>query len=524
MAMEISMKASDKDRRIIYKRLADKSFLRDNPTSISELEGNKTPSKDNKKKFDLKKFSKLAAKVILLLVLIACGYYAYRVFSFTNNIGLKIKPQDIITGGKKDPELKKDSTGKYTNVLLVGIDSRGDKSKLQNTDTMIIASYNYDTGNTVMYSIPRDLYVEIPAEPKGYFQKINAMYATGEKRSKGGGFAFLEKAIKNTTGLEIQYHAMIDLQGFKKIIDTLGGVTVNVENSFTDTCYPLDGTEKTKYFCALLPGMAQTISFKEGPQTMNGTVALQYARSRHAAGTEGSDFARGRRQQRVLIAVKDKVLSSGTLLNPQKVLEILDALEKNLTLSTFTTEEIQAAINIGLKQKENPGKVFSFVLEPSIAGGRLLMGGSGLRSNLPGFSPQLYTVQSVDGVVPTYTELIKFVNSVQKEPQLFKEDPVIRVYDAGITYAQAQKVTTELKSKYPYLNILFMGTLYSDKTGTVVYSKEADKFQTSINTFAGYFKTTSTTKPDYITSDLNGEDLTILLGKTATETQPSNPQ
>jgi LCP family protein required for cell wall assembly len=514
--MGISMNISDKKESFLMKDFKSKSILRDSTTVESSPKDSQKPS-GKKKKFNLDK--KAIIKWVLRLVIVGIvlfgGYYAYRVLSFSNNIGFKIKPSDFLSGSKKDPELKKDSTGLYTNVLLVGIDSRGDRSGLKNTDTLIVASYNHQSGDTVMYSIPRDLYAEIPSEPRGYFQKINAMYASGENKSKGGGFSFLEKAIKNTTGLEIQYHAMIDLNGFKKIIDILGGVTVNVENTFTDYCYPVDGTTTQTYFCGALPGMAQAVTFTAGPQTMNGTVALQYARSRHAPGTEGSDFARGRRQQRVIMAVKDKILSSETLINPQKVLEILDALEKNLTVSDFTTNEIQAAINLAKKQKDNPGKMFSFVLEPKIAGGSILKGGGGLRSNLPGFSTSLYTVQSVDGVYPTYTELTKYVSNVQLNPQLYREDPTIRVYDTGITYAKAQAKTIELQNKYPYIDIRFMGTRFTDKEGVVIYSSEQEKYSYSIESLNKSLKTTLFSKPDYITTNLNGENITILLGKEA---------
>ncbi len=515
--MEISMNINDKNNRVMLKDLKNRSFLNDNQTKLDQTHPSQnTSGKKPRKPLNKKVILKWIAIVVASLLVMFGAYYAFRVFSFTNNIGFKITPGDLLPGNKKDPELKKDSTGKYTNALLIGIDSRGDKSKLKNTDTMIVASYNYETGDTVMYSIPRDLYAEIPAEPRGYYQKMNAMYASGENRKAGSGFEMLEKAIKNITGLEIQYHAMIDLQGFKKIIDTLGGVTVNVENTFTDTCYPLDGTEKVSYFCAALPGQAQTISFQEGPQNMNGTVALQYARSRHAAGIEGSDFARGRRQQRVLIAIKDKVITSGTLLNPQKVLEILDTLEKNLTLSTFNTSEIQAGINLALKQKENAGKIYSFVLDPSLGNGKILMGGTGIRSGMPGFSPQLYTVQSVEGTLPTYTSLVKMVSLIQQNPKLYNENATIRVYDTGIGFAQAQAKTVELQTKYPYLNILFMGTLFLDKEGVTVYSNQESKFTQSITTFASHLKTDNKIKPEYIKSNLNNEDLTILLGKPIT--------
>ncbi|KKR05599.1 MAG: Cell envelope-related transcriptional attenuator [candidate division WS6 bacterium GW2011_GWF2_39_15] len=497
-----------------------KILLKDQKNKVNEIQTQsaaKLSGDSTKRKFDKKLFFKWAIRVFIVLVVLGGGFYAYKVLSFTNAIGLKIRPEDLLSSFKEEPELKKDSSGKYTNVLLVGIDSRGEKSTLRNTDSMIIASYNYETGNTVMYSVPRDLYVPFPDNPS-YYQKINAMYASGENKKKGGGLEYLEKTLKSITGLEVQYHAMIDLQGFKKIIDTLGGITVNVENSFTDDCYPVDGTQKITYYCGLINGKAQTITFKAGPQTMNGTIALQYARSRHSSDNgEGTDFARGRRQQRVIAAIKDKFLTTETLLNPQKILETMDALEKNLIVTEFTTEDIQAAVNLANKQKENPGKVFSFVLDPSIGAGKVLKGGNGLRCNLPGFCPNPsnppYSVQSVAGTYPTYTELLTLVQLIQLDPQLYKEDAIIRVYDTGIGYIKAKTKTEELQKKYPYLNILFFGTLRSDKEGNIVYGSNSTDFVYTVDMLAKYFQTENKTKPDFITSNLYGEDLVVLLGK-----------
>src|SRR5690606_38935153 len=134
--------------------------------------------------------------------------------------------------------------------------------------------------------------------------------------------------VKEVTGLETQYYAMVDLQGFRQAIDAVGGVVVNVENSFTDYCYPADetSTNSTLRRCGdagMYP--AETLTFTKGPQTMDGATALKYARSRKAAGVEGGDYSRARRQQRVISALRDKLMSSETYLNPQKFLEIMDA-------------------------------------------------------------------------------------------------------------------------------------------------------------------------------------------------------
>jgi anionic cell wall polymer biosynthesis LytR-Cps2A-Psr (LCP) family protein len=130
-------------------------------------------------------FKKLVG-LVALVVILSCGFYAFRFFQLADTIGIKIKPEDILNPIKKNPELKKDSTGTYTAALLVGIDTRGEGSKLQNTDTIMVATYNHKTKNTAMISIPRDFHAEVPGQP-GYFNKINGIYAKAEAIEDGHG-------------------------------------------------------------------------------------------------------------------------------------------------------------------------------------------------------------------------------------------------------------------------------------------------------------------------------------------------
>lgn len=194
---------------------------------------------------------------IVLVILGGLGFLVYKGIILSKNIGFNFNANDIITP-QKDPELEKDSSGKYTNLLIVGVDTR-EKTDLLNTDTLILASYNHESKDIVMISIPRDFNVGINGNT--WFNRINSVYASAEKRTAGSGMMALRKSIEEVTGTEIQYHAMVDFNGFVKIIDAVGGVDINVENSFTDYQYP-DGYSY------------KTISFKAGPQTMDGQTAL----------------------------------------------------------------------------------------------------------------------------------------------------------------------------------------------------------------------------------------------------------
>ncbi|MBU0614384.1 LCP family protein [Patescibacteria group bacterium] len=189
------------------------------------------------------------------------------------------------------------------NFLLLGIGGDGhDGPEL--TDTIIFSSFKPSTNEIGMMSIPRDLIVPIPEY--GY-RKINSINAYGEIENAGQGAEFSSQIISEILDEEIHYYVKADFDGFEQLIDAIGGIDVYVENSFTDTSYPTEDD------------LVQTISFQSGWQHMNGETALMFSRSRHGTNGEGSDFARAKRQQNILLAVKDKILSPAILLSPGKL-------------------------------------------------------------------------------------------------------------------------------------------------------------------------------------------------------------
>jgi len=352
-------------------------------------------------------------RLLIFLIIILFTGYAVKLFMFTQSIGIKINTGDIINPIKTDPALKRDSSGKYTNAMIVGIDTKNSQSDLKNTDTIIIASYNHDTNETMMISIPRDFYVKVPNEE--WYTKINGIYQEGEK-NKIGGLNLLQNVVETVTGYEIQYYVMVDLQGFVEIINTVGGITINVENTFIDYRYPNEAGTSAIY---------ETISFTKGIQKMDGKTALKYARSRQSVNAiEASDFARSRRQQKVIIALKDKILSTDTLLNPGKILDILSTIEKYVQLSDFTSEDIQAIINLAKKQQETKSEISSFVLDPSIANSTLVTAN--------GFNiGDLYVIGPKEGL-NNYSQIIDFFEQAATNPRLYSEDPTIKIYNTGL--------------------------------------------------------------------------------------------
>jgi len=422
---------------------------------------------------------------VLVLILGGGIYFVYKGYKIGKDLGFNFQPGKLVES-KEEPELKKDSTDGHTNILLVGIDTR-ENTGLLNTDAIMVASYNHNTKETVLISIPRDFHAQV--KPDVYwFNKINSAYYLAEGKQEGTGLPTLQSIVEEIVGLEIQYYAMIDFKGFVELIDSVDGVYVNVENSFTDYMYP-DGN---RY---------QTVSFEAGPQLMDGETALKYSRSRHSQQNgEGSDYARARRQQKVIAAFKDTVLSSETLLNPSKVMSLLTSVQDNLKISEFNLNDIQAGVSI--LQNASNLSTYSFVLDPN-AGNRELI----KTTNTIG-----YGIGPISGL-GNYEDINEYITLVQKYPSLYSETPSIYIYNAGLGYQETYNNTVSLRDTLKYLNIRFMGTRYEDKEGVTIFSNKDDEFTESVNTLAKYLETENKTKPEYITTRLNGEDITILWGK-----------
>ena len=216
-------------------------------------------------------------------------------------------------------QLKTDEHGK-TNFLLAGIGG-GEHDGANLTDTLIIASLDQQTKQVKMLSIPRDLYIE---DKVNGGERINKIYDSYYHKNKDQAYGMekLSETVTKLTGIPIQYSARIDFNGFVKIVDALGGITVNVEHDIHDPFYPKG--ETIKY---------ETFDIKAGIQELDGETALKYARSRKTT----SDFDRAKRQQQTIAAIKEKALSSNVLTDPAKIQNIYnsvaDSIETNLSVS-----------------------------------------------------------------------------------------------------------------------------------------------------------------------------------------------
>ena len=176
------------------------------------------------------------------------------------------------------------------NVLLLGSDSRGEAHA--RTDSILIAHYDQNTHQPKLVSIMRDTYVEVPGHGK---QKINAAYAFG-------GPELLRETIQQNFNVDINYYAVVDFQGFPKIVDTIApnGIKVNIPHEMSS-------------------GIGMTLH--PGEQTLHGKELLGYVRFRH---DNLSDFGRVERQQEVLSKLKDQATNIQNVLQLPKLLGLTD--------------------------------------------------------------------------------------------------------------------------------------------------------------------------------------------------------
>jgi len=211
-----------------------------------------------------------------------------------------------------------------TNILILGKGGEGHEAP-DLTDTIIFVSLDNENKKISMVSLPRDIWLpELRT-------KLNSVYYWGNKKEEGGGIVLAKASVEEILGEHVDYAAVLDFNGFIEIIDILGGVEVDVETAFIDEKFPIPGKEDD--LCDGDPEFKcryETLHFVQGRQVMNGDTALKFARSRNAEGDEGTDFARQKRQQKIIGAVKTKLVTKAVIFSPRKILDLKDAFLSNL--------------------------------------------------------------------------------------------------------------------------------------------------------------------------------------------------
>lgn len=286
-----------------------------------------TTAKSSKKNV-WKKVAKVVAIILAALMAVSLGL-GYAVYQDLNN---NVQSEEYTDFLQEERNVTADDPleGRALNYVLIGSDSRadgnselggGDATDGQRSDTTIIAHISEDRSRVDLVSIPRDSIVDIPScklnngnstSPDTNAQ-FNAAFAKGDNLPSA--VACTIATIEENTGLYIDGYAVVDFVGFESMVDSIGGVKFNVPEDMVSKKADLD--------------------LKAGEQTLNGHDALAYARARtfEVGGGNGSDLERIERQQDLLKAFADQLLSAQTLSNPQKTYDVTESVLQSLTVS-----------------------------------------------------------------------------------------------------------------------------------------------------------------------------------------------
>ncbi|MGC5325299.1 LCP family protein [Brevibacillus sp. SYSU BS000544] len=266
---------------------------------------------------------------ILFTMLAILLYYGYSFLTFSTQVQT---PSIVPTNPANNPEASKPEIPIWggterVNILIMGVDRRELRpNEMPRSDSMMLVSIDPTSKTYTHFSILRDTYVEIPGYGKS---RINA--ALGQ-----GGPELAMETVSQFTGLPVSYYAITDFEGFKGLIDAVGGVEIFVEKNMRYR----DPTDKGKY----------DINLKKGQQRLDGDKALQYARFRHDA---TSDYTRTERQRKLLSALSQQLKSGKTVL---QLPSILQAIQPYIQTNLNTTDMLKlAALGLSLESTASEG-------------------------------------------------------------------------------------------------------------------------------------------------------------------------
>lgn len=312
--------------KIVYEKLASETVVHNEASLIGMTLPNYSHSKPrnaNRRKKNNVRWStkKNIIRSFLFLLLLSVGFGGflfYRGVSTVNKVFHGNIVSDITAPFSTTP-LKGEKNGRV-NILLAG-NSVGDPhhNGAALTDSMIVLSINTKNNTAFLLSIPRDLWVYIPGMSS--YQKINAANDVTNFSESGypnGGMGQLEQIIKKQLGIPIDYYGLINYTAFKDAVNSVGGVTVNIQSPDPRGLYDPN----------------TNIKLPNGLVTLNGQQALNLARARGdgygSYGFPQSDFDRTAHQRLLLTAVAQKALSLGFLSNPTKVSSLFNVFGNNL--------------------------------------------------------------------------------------------------------------------------------------------------------------------------------------------------
>ena len=386
-------------------------------------------------------------RIIIALVIIGVGFggmLLWRAFMASSHIF-----KGDIFGLIQQKELKADSNGR-SNILLLGTseDDPGHEGSYL-TDSIMILSISQSKKDAYMISIPRDLYVKYrrscnsgnAGKINEYFNCVNSDWSSTEAEDERQ--AASRKFFGNIVGLDLQYSVHVNYTVLRDLVSALGGIKVTIESrdprgqmdgNFDWKCKGGNARASHATMVKNCPPNGHFIDYPNGPVDLDAEHALYLAQARGASGIsygfEQSNFDREKNQQKVLVAIKEKATSAGTLTNFGAVTGIIDALGKNLR-TNFETSEIRTLMSLGQNIKSDAIKSVSLLDTPV---GDLVVA---------------QTVNGISSVVPAagtydYSQIQAYINKTLNATEVSKESAHVVVLNAsgasGVAKREADKL------------------------------------------------------------------------------------
>lgn len=378
-------------------------------------------TKSHRGRSALKRGSSLFAACLILF----SGFVFGRVY---------LKASQIFQGGggaialnkNVDPSLLKGEGDGRVNILMLGKGGVGHEGA-DLTDTVLVASLNPIQKEAAIVSIPRDLYVKTPEDGS---MKINAVYSSAKMRvlnnsryndssresdAEKAGLEAIDNIVEGVLGIPIHYDAMVDFDGFKQAIDTVDGIDLNAPSDVAEYMW--------------LDGRNYHLDVQPGQQHFDGFRALAYARSRHTS--PRGDFDRSERQRLIMVALKDKVLTLGTLANPIKINQLIGNFGDHVHIN-MTVDELMRLYDIGKDIDSSKIQSVGLADPPNdyVRTGNM----NGLSIVLP------------KAGLNNYKDIQSFIRNKLKDGYLADENATVLVLNGTNTPGLAGRTTDELKS------------------------------------------------------------------------------
>jgi len=366
--------------------------------------------------------------VILAILLVGVGWFGGK---FLYNAH-KLFGNNLL-GVFSTTKLKGEDTGRV-NILLAG-NSADDPGHggAELTDSIMLVSIDTKNNKAFMLSVPRDLWVHIPRD--GH-EKINQVYVTGKENDfdqsgyPKGGMGQLEQVVSQSLGVPINYYALVDYQALKQSVDAVGGVDLTIKSKDPRGLYDPNIDWETK---------GPLVKLTNGSHHLNGRQALDLARARGDAynsyGFAGSDFDRTENQRQLLVALKNKAATAGTLANPAKLSSLADAIGNNVQ-TNLKPSEIHRLYDISKKISGNNIQSLSLNNDK----GKSLLASYQTRSGQSALIPA--------AGLDNFSAIQSFVRRQTSSNKVIQEDANVVVLNGTTTDGLAVKIKRRLAAKH----------------------------------------------------------------------------